>query len=93
MKWLRRGVFLLPLFLFCGEFRVDEKSEPFVMPMLPQERGKPALEAKGDGSIRVEDFDAFVRAVSEDKIRTKAYLRYKLEWDSGLYTEGTFTLD
>lgn len=91
MKWLKRGIFLLPLFIFCAEFSVDKKTGPFIMPMLPQEKGKPSLEVKGDGSILVEDFDAFVKSISEEKIKTKAYLR--LDCDSGLYTEGTFTLD
>lgn len=92
MGWLKMGILVLPLFIFCVELEADRDTSPFVMPMLPQEKGKPASDIiKGDGSIKVENFDAFVRAVSEQKIRERAY--WRLEWDSGQYTEGSFALD
>ncbi|MFN3598546.1 MAG: hypothetical protein ACK4VK_02260 [Aquificaceae bacterium] len=55
------------------------------MPLLPQERGKPTTKIVGQGSIKVEDYDAFVRAVSKEKIRTRDYLR--LEWDSEIHRD------
>jgi hypothetical protein len=35
--------------------------------------------------------DAFIRAVGEEKIKTKAY--WRLEWDSGMYERRTFVFD
>lgn len=83
MKWLKRGGLLLPLFIFCAEVDTEKEVGPFVMPLLPQEIGKPASQIKGDGSVSVENYDAFVKAISEEKLKRGDFKR--LEWDSGLY--------
>ncbi len=90
MKKLLRGALLvLPFFVFCTRVENERPVKPFVMPMLKEELEK--VKVKEVRSVIVEDMDAFIKAVSEEKIRTKAY--WRLEWDSGMYERGTFVFD
>lgn len=90
MKKLLRGALLgLPLFLFCAKVENEKPVKPFVMPLLREELEK--TKVKEVKSVKVENMDAFIRAVGEEKIKTKAY--WRLEWDSGMYERGTFVFD
>ncbi len=85
MKWLKRGSLLLLLFIFCADIDTEREVKPFVMPLLPQERGKPASQIEGDGSLVIEDYDNFVRTLSKEKLERRDYM--KLDWDSALYKD------
>ncbi|MEJ7619382.1 MAG: hypothetical protein WKI46_01010 [Aquificaceae bacterium] len=92
IAWLKRGaVFALLFIIFCGSFERRVEHKPFVMPMLLEEKGKRSEEIPRTGAVWVEDFDAFLRLVGDEKVKKKAY--WKLEWDTGQYEDGGFTLD
>ncbi|WP_448584412.1 hypothetical protein [Thermocrinis sp.] len=88
-KFLRGALLGLPLFVFCARVENERPVKPFVMPMLKEELER--AKVKEVRSVIVEDMDAFIKAVGEEKIRTKAY--WRLEWDSGMYERGTFVFD